>query len=871
MVVPCPVDPEGAAAAFRGSGRSPRRRGDSRSSTTDSPHSRTKDLADRLARLKNKRSNQLQQYVQKGGGSKGSKRDAASKASSAAGVDGNRKNNVLLVESKQLQQQQQQQRQVSNQKPKPEIVEARDAPDAVDTHASLFVPQQQQVQREEPVQQPEQKQEASWLDYFFQAPGNSEPKATDSKSERDPPESVASLREKAGTNEQQAAATQQPTSAIFNEWLSWLEPISPFPPASTLTTTKQQQPQQQSSSNSTPLTKARSSAPTPEAASSSSKSLLRQAAAPHRTSSTPNATHQAKRTIDLAAQDDDDGDKGQGDADSASVESELDGPSKLFSDLESLPSAKGDAMTTDGSVKTADLDIRDESAASVAANNENMASVVEAKVKNIKYPVTHPSIETDGNGNKTDVRDQSMEARRRLLVRELKTAMDNFGRYDVHVANISAALGDLLDESKKHEQAIKLHRDAVEIYSSKLGDDHSTTMDAKLQLGNVLENAGEYNEAINIYFLITVMRRAMRGEKDPSAADALVRMAQALRKKGEYHLAIKELKRALKIYRESLGDAHEKVSATVDEIASLYVTLGDFEKSAAILEEVVKLKAATQGMKSHAVAMTLTSLATTYECSEDFTKAMKSLKKAYKIYTEVDGYSSKESTITLNRIAQLYEAIGDSSRASIAYLGVLRGRKINYGDDHLLVGETYYKLGHTLRESGQLEKALKCAKEALPIFVGKGVEMHDVEMIAEVLHEMALIHKEKKRYGEATRIFKQELGVRRRIGQPDFPLVARTLNHLGITEYALKNNSKALKYLIEALTIFKDGGEKSIDCAEVLFNTGLVFESSRNRERAMEAYDEAARIFREHGYSETHPHLVKAMRKIEKLQAQQRK
>ena len=83
----------------------------------------------------------------------------------------------------------------------------------------------------------------------------------------------------------------------------------------------------------------------------------------------------------------------------------------------------------------------------------------------------------------------------------------------------------------------------------------------------------------------------------------------------------------------------------------------------------------------------------------------------------------------------------------------------------------------------------------------------------------------------------------------------------------MKNNNRSLKYLIEALTIYKDHAERSVECAEVLFNTGLVFESSRNKDRAMDAYSEAARIFREHGYKDNHPHLVKATRKIERLQA----
>jgi tetratricopeptide (TPR) repeat protein len=86
-----------------------------------------------------------------------------------------------------------------------------------------------------------------------------------------------------------------------------------------------------------------------------------------------------------------------------------------------------------------------------------------------------------------------------------------------------------------------------------------------------------------------------------------------------------------------------------------------------------------------------------------------------------------------------------------------------------------------------------------------------------------------------------------------------------VAEFELRNNSRALKYLVEALTIFQERGKQGIECAEVLFNTGLVFDAVRNKERALEAYVEAARIFRERGYNSDHPHLRKANDKIEKV------
>ena len=534
---------------------------------------------------------------------------------------------------------------------------------------------------------------------------------------------------------------------------------------------------------------------------------------------------------------------------------------KVFPDLASLPSVNGSVAAS--AVHTVDMSVLQPSVkkSKNPRSVENVQSVVESKLKQMDVIAPVNEAKTDAKSSLTK---SEIQTRRQLLVKELRSAINEHGRYDISVANVSVALGDLMDEAQDYEQAIKLYRDAISILSTKLGDDHSTTMETRTTFGTILEHAKLYEEAIQTFYLVTVMQRALHGEKE--AADSLVHIARVLRKKEDYAQSIKELKRALKIYRETLGDAHVKVSDTVDEIASLYVTIGDFDKSAAILEEVVKLKAATMGMKSKEVAETLISLATTYECSEEFTKSMKALKKAYKIYTEIGGYSSEDSTSTLNKIAQLYDATGDHNRASIAYLGVLRGRKINYGNSNLKVGETYFKLGRSLRETGQVEKALKCMKEALPIYVGKGVEMGDVEMIAEIMHEMAILNKEKKFYNEAARIFKQELGVRRKIGQSEYPMIAKTLNHMGIVEFEMKNNTRALKYLVEALTIYQKNGEKSVDCAEVLFNSGLVFEATSNKDRALEAFDEAANIFKAHGYKDNHPHIVKARCKIEKIQ-----
>lgn len=564
----------------------------------------------------------------------------------------------------------------------------------------------------------------------------------------------------------------------------------------------------------------------------------------------------------------------------------------LADDLKSLPSVadvpgeEGSVFSFEDNLSVSKVEVKASSNSSKrnsrsTSRTENVEAAVEKKINNLKFDRSNketdksvpflrrkmfPKITGRALASNEATSDSALESRRQLLVRELRVAVDRYGRFDPRCADITAALGDFYDENRDFKQAIRLHQDAVSVYSTKFGDDHRTTLAAKSRLGKVQENGGEYDEAILTFFNVMSMIKALKGEKDPATADATVKVAGGLRQKGKYELAIKTLKRALKIYREVLGDSHPSVSSTVDEIASLYVTIGDFAKASAILEEVVKLKAATMGMSSREVAASLSELATCYECAEQYSKAMKNLKKAYKIYADVGGESGDKAILALERIALIYQATGQFKKAAIAYLGVLRGRKRALGEAHPTVADTYFHLGVSLRESGQEDKAFKCMKQALNIYVGEGKDMHDVEMIAEVMHELAIIHKANNNIGDAIKTFKQEVAVRRKLGQPEYPLIAQTLNHLGVAEFEIKNHNRALNYFMEALTIYETkGNESGTDFAEVLYNTGLVFESIRNKQRAQDAFIEAARIFKKNGYDSDHPHLAKAVSKLKRL------
>jgi len=564
-------------------------------------------------------------------------------------------------------------------------------------------------------------------------------------------------------------------------------------------------------------------------------------------------------------------------------------------DLESLPSindsvTEGDesfvSMESDGKLRK-EIGRNESHTTKLSRAEPKMLSVedvVARKISNLKIDGSEAETPSDWNGvpflrrkmfphtsgreasSSRSTPDGILESRRQILVGELRDAVNRYGRYHPRCANVTAALGDLYDENRDHKQAIRLHQDAVSVYTVKLGDDHETTIRAKTRLGKVQQHAGKYDEAVSTLFNVLCMVKALKGEKDPAAADAMLDVASALQQKGKYDLAVKTLKRALKVYRDAYGDSHLAVSRTVDDIASLYITMGDYTKASAILQEVVKLKAATIGMRSEEVALSLSTLATCHEYAGQYSKAMRILRKTYSIHSDISGESGDKAILTLERIALIYQATGHIKKAATAYLGILRGRERTHGESHPIVADTYFHLGFALRESGQPDKAFQCMKQALNIYVGEGKDMHDVGMIAEVMHELAIIHKANDNTADAIKTFKQEIAVRRKLGQPEYPIIARSLNHLGVAEFKNKNNNAALSHFMEALSIYEKKGDSScIDFAEVLYNTGLVFQALRNKQRAHDAYLEAVHIFKMNGYDDTHPHVSKAIDKLRRL------
>jgi hypothetical protein len=185
----------------------------------------------------------------------------------------------------------------------------------------------------------------------------------------------------------------------------------------------------------------------------------------------------------LSSADIDTGHKGKSDA--SAVESTMRGldlPSSVSSKI--IPSSQASSVSSKiNASKTSGPEVNGSKTSPFKTD-----ALKDAAISMTATPITSKET-TETRKGFTSIPQKSIDTRRNLLIKELRQAVSTHGRYDIGCANISAALGDLLGESGQNEQAIKLHKDAVTIYTCKLGDDHETTTKAKICLGTALEHA----------------------------------------------------------------------------------------------------------------------------------------------------------------------------------------------------------------------------------------------------------------------------------------------------------------------------------------------------------------------------------------------
>jgi tetratricopeptide (TPR) repeat protein/serine phosphatase RsbU (regulator of sigma subunit) len=271
--------------------------------------------------------------------------------------------------------------------------------------------------------------------------------------------------------------------------------------------------------------------------------------------------------------------------------------------------------------------------------------------------------------------------------------------------NLKAASSSLMGDQNA---SVKFFEEALKNVNNKV------TLKTQGMVTNNLSNAyrkmGEYDKAMELAGKALNIRKRMKD--DAGIAHSLNSIAQLHMEKGDYKKALRSAFECLKI-RERIGEP--------GPLASIYITIGNCYQDQKELRKAIECfeKSYTYYEKTdnkHGMAGTLSNIGAIYNLLNEFDKFLDYTQKSMKMREALgDNEGVAESS---NNIGVYYVNTGNNQAALDCFIkarNVFRenGNKSGLIESSLNLSKAYRQIGDSLREKGNMAKAMQMYSKAV--------------------------------------------------------------------------------------------------------------------------------------------------------------
>jgi tetratricopeptide (TPR) repeat protein len=397
-----------------------------------------------------------------------------------------------------------------------------------------------------------------------------------------------------------------------------------------------------------------------------------------------------------------------------------------------------------------------------------------------------------------------------------ETAFRNEERiYGVQHAATSSRLNNLaslLEAQGDYAAAEPLFRRALTIAEKTLGPEHPVTAIRLINLSSLLRNQGDYAAAEPLCRRSLEIAEKVQGPSDPNTGGILYNLAKLLVAKGDYAGAEPLYRRALAIVEKTQGSEHPLIGAYFNNLAELLKVQGDYAGAELLYRRALGIAEKTQGPAHPWIGAYYNNLAGLLKVQGDYAGAEPLYRRALAIAEKAQGPEHPWTGICLNNLASLLQSRGDCAGAESLYRQALTiAERVNglehpttkarlsslagslnaqgecasaeplyrralaidegrYGPNHEEVMETLTKLGGTLRQMGKTADAGDVLMRA--------VEVADKLNFGGPFFQLGQLRLDQKDYGDAERLLRRCLEIRREKLAPDDEAIRMTLESL---------------------------------------------------------------------------------------------
>jgi serine/threonine protein kinase len=386
---------------------------------------------------------------------------------------------------------------------------------------------------------------------------------------------------------------------------------------------------------------------------------------------------------------------------------------------------------------------------------------------------------------------------RSVLDAASKSLVENFEGTPLAKAKIQDTLGFAYWSLGLYEQAELHRRGALDVYRSRLGPDHPTTLACIDNLGGVYFYQSRYREAEQLRAKALRGMQRVLGEDHESALHCMWSLASVYCMLGRFREAEELSVKVLEVFRRQYGEEDTRTVNKMSLVAWVYHLQGRYEETERLSRRALGISRRLRGEKDY-WTLTLKHLLGAVQCD------LGRYEEAEQLLLEtLDGRRqgwSPEHPDTLGTIVTLgwlYYSQGGYEQAESRFNEVLESSVRNLSEEHEIrlnamhgLGTVYLSQGRYDEAESSLDKARKMKCRLL------GEENWSA---LSVKNTVARLYTAQSRYDGAEHLFHEVLKGRQRELGEDHPDTLETKNDLALLYKEQARYDEAEPLLIEAL------------------------------------------------------------------------
>ncbi|MGH3899075.1 MAG: FxSxx-COOH system tetratricopeptide repeat protein [Pseudonocardiaceae bacterium] len=233
-----------------------------------------------------------------------------------------------------------------------------------------------------------------------------------------------------------------------------------------------------------------------------------------------------------------------------------------------------------------------------------------------------------------------------------------------------------------HEEAVALAKQAVDLWSEKLGAADPQTLQAARNLGFYLWTLGRYAEAAEVNQRTVELHRQSSGENSEETVVAEVAVATDLKGRGDFVGALKLNEEIYQRAKGLFGDDDPTTLLTAHDLVVSLGLAGQYHRGRELCEDVYRRRVDVLGYDSPNTTSTLNALILARREAGDYVWARIEQEKLAERSSKLFGADKAATLRRFHHLAVARRKDGDHEGALELSAQILKRFRVRYGDDH---------------------------------------------------------------------------------------------------------------------------------------------------------------------------------------------